>query len=294
MLEYVKAHGAGNDFVLVPDPDDVLELDPVLVQALCDRHRGLGADGVIRVAPGRRGTGADVFMDYRNADGSVSEMCGNGIRCVAKYVVDRGLVAGPEVAVDTRSGVKPVTCTPGPDGLVARVRVLMGAPRADGIDVGLEVPGAGIVRVTTVSMGNPHAVLVVEDVATAPVDALGPLVGTHPAFPAGTNVEFITVERPDRVRGRIWERGVGETLASGSGASAMLAAAHLLGLAGRRATVALPGGDLDVEWAEEGMVVEGPAVEVASGRVDGAWLDTLRAGAPTAAGSAVPPATVSA
>lgn len=279
MLEYVKVHGAGNDFVLLPDPEDRLALDADLARALCDRHRGIGGDGVIRVAPGRPGTGADVFMDYRNADGSVSEMCGNGIRCVAKHVVDRGLVAGPEVLVDTRSGVKPVFCSAGPDGRVTRVRVEMGQPVPSEVDRPLTVEGVGTVRVTTLSMGNPHAVLVVPDVASAPVGTVGPRLEVHAAFrPQGTNVEFIAVPDRDRVEGRIWERGVGETLASGSGASAMLAAAHLLGLAGRAATVALPGGDLDLEWTSAGMVVTGPAVEVASGRLDQAWLSAVQAG----------------
>ncbi len=289
MLEYVKAHGAGNDFVLLPDPDDRLDLDADLVRALADRHRGLGGDGVIRVAPGRDGTGAEVFMDYRNADGSVSEMCGNGIRCVAKYVVDRGLVAGPEVLVDTRSGVKPVVCIAGPDGRVERARVVMGEPRPTAVDAPMDVPGAGMVRVTTLSMGNPHAVVVVDDIAAAPVAELGPRVGTHAAFAAGTNVEFIVVPARDRVEGRIWERGVGETLASGSGASAMLAAAHLLGLADRRAIVALPGGELELDWTDEGMVVVGPAVEVASGTLDPTWLAAVRGGAaPAARGTTTP------
>lgn len=275
-MHFVKVHGAGNDFVLLPDLDDRIALTPALVRALCAAHTGMGADGVIRLAPPRPGVDADVFMDYRNADGGVVEMCGNGVRCVAKYVVDRHLVEGPAVLVDTRAGVKPVEIVERDAvGLVRLARVDMGAPVPGKVDEPLEVAtvtGATVVRVTTLSMGNPHAVLVVDDVAQAPVTTLGPLVERHDAFPEGTNVEFVRVLAPDRVEGRIWERGVGETMASGTGASAMAVAAALLGLADRSVLVALPGGTLEVVWAEEGVQVTGPAVEVGSGELDPAWI----------------------
>ncbi|MBW3603030.1 MAG: diaminopimelate epimerase [Actinobacteria bacterium] len=277
-MRFVKAHGAGNDFVLLPDHDDRLELTPALARALCSRHLGLGADGVIRLGPPRAGVGADVFMDYRNADGSLAQMCGNGVRCVAKFAVDRNLVAGDTVRVDTRGGVKPVLCTRGPDGLVDRARVDMGPPRPGVVDDELVVDGR-TVRVTTLSIGNPHAVLVVDDVAAAPVRTLGPLIERHPVFPEGTNVEFVAVPARDRVVGRVWERGVGETLASGTGASAMAVAAALLGLARRTTAVELPGGSLGVAWGPETVTVTGPAVEVASGDLDPAWLGALGAGA---------------
>jgi diaminopimelate epimerase len=295
-MEFVKVHGTGNDFVLVPDSDGRLVLDAALARALCDRRRGVGGDGAIRVAPA---TDADVFMDYRNADGSLAEMCGNGVRCVAKYVVDRGLVPGPTVRVGSRAGVKVVEVVGRHDaGPVARVRVDMGAPRATGathIDVspttvaaagrapalpaGLDLVATAehrTVEVTTVSMGNPHAVIVVDDPATAPVDWLGPFLERHEAFPDGTNVEFIAAAG-DRVVGRVWERGVGETLASGTGASAMAVAARLRGLTGPEVTVALPGGDLTVTWTDETLYVSGPAVEVASGRLDHHWLAAAQA-----------------
>ncbi|CAN5264077.1 diaminopimelate epimerase [soil metagenome] len=277
-MRFVKAHGAGNDFVLLPDHDDRLTLTPALVRALCARHVGLGADGVIRLGPPRAGVDADVFMDYRNADGSLAEMCGNGVRCVAKYAVDRRLVAGDTVRVDTRGGVKPVVCTRGRDGLVDRVRVDMGPPRPGLVDHRLDVDGRAV-RVTTLSMGNPHAVLVVDDVAAAPVRTLGPLIERHPTFPEGTNVEFAAVPARDRVVGRVWERGVGETLASGTGASAMAVAAALLGLAGRTTAVDLPGGRLTVAWGPRTVTVTGPAVEIASGDLDRAWLAALEVGA---------------
>jgi diaminopimelate epimerase len=289
-LPFVKAHGAGNDFVLLPDLEDALELDEALVRALCTPHLGVGADGVIRLGSG--GTEADVFMDYRNADGSLAEMCGNGVRCVAKYMVDRGLVSGEVVRVGSRGGLKPVEIVERhADGTVARVRVDMGAPEPTGtvsVDVSPERVAQHLgtatavtlehrtVELTTLSMGNPHAVLVVPDVGTAPVAAWGPVIEHDEAFPKGTNVEFIAVPERTRVVGRIWERGVGETLASGTGSSAMAAAAHLLGLADRDVVVELPGGTLAVEWTADTLHVTGPAVEVAAGELDASWLAAVQ------------------
>lgn len=274
-MRFVKVHGAGNDFVLLPDLEDRVILTPRFVQALCDRHLGLGADGVIRVGPVRPGTDAHVFMDYWNADGSVVEMCGNGVRCVAKYVVDRRLVDDAVVRVDTRAGVKLVEIVTRDDvGRVELARVDMGAAVPGKIDEPLDVAGQ-LVRVTTLSMGNPHAVILVDDPATAPVTTLGPIMERDPSFPEGTNVEFIHVPSRDRVEGRIWERGVGETMASGTGASAMAVAAHLLGLADRATVVQLPGGALEVTWHEDRVEVTGPAVEVAEGALDEAWLAAM-------------------
>ena len=272
-LPFVKVHGAGNDFVVLPDLDDVLALDEDLVRALCDRRRGVGGDGVIRLVPPRPGVEADVFMDYRNADGSVAEMCGNGVRCVAKWWADR---AGVDVVrVDTRAGVKVVSCARGPDGRVDRCTVDMGLPVVGKVAEPFEVDG-GLVEVTCVSMGNPHAVVVVPSVASAPLTALGPALGSHGAFPEGTNVEVIEVVARDVVRGRIWERGVGETLASGTGASAMAVAAAVLGHAERAVRVELAGGVLHVDWTDEALLVTGPAVEVAAGALDAAWLTATR------------------
>ena len=277
-MEFVKAHGTGNDFVLLPDLDDTMELTGSLTAMLCTPHLGLGADGVIRIAPARAGVDADVFMDYRNADGSLSQMCGNGVRTVAKYVLDRQLLTGDRLRIDTRGGVKVVQVA-GRDahGLVTLVRVDMGIPEPGAVET-LQIDAEGNpteVEVTTVSMGNPHAVVLVEDVPTAPVRTAGPSIATHPRFPEGTNVEFITAEGPARVRGRIWERGVGETLASGTGASAMAVAAHMRGLAGREVDVALPGGVLAIDWSGDRLFVTGPAVEVASGTLDPRWVASL-------------------
>ena len=274
-MHFVKVHAAGNDFVLLPDLEGRLHLDAAAVAALCDRHRGLGGDGVLRLAPPSPGTGADVFMDYRNADGSVAEMCGNGIRSVAKYVVDRGIVDDDRVLVETRSGVRSVLTRRGGDGLVARATVDMDRPEPGKVDLGVEVDGEQL-QVTTVSMGNPHCVTVVADVRAAPLQRLGLALQGHELFPEGVNVEVIRPLGSNRLEGRIFERGIGETLASGSGVSAMAVAAHLLGLADRVVTVAVPGGELEVDWSDEAHVlVTGPAVEVATGELDAAFVRRL-------------------
>jgi diaminopimelate epimerase len=280
MTDFTKVHGCGNDFVLIEDLDDRVTLSPALVRAICARHHGVGADGVLRVAPAQDDA-SDVFMDYRNADGSLAEMCGNGVRCVAMYVLDHGLLEGDAVRVGSRAGVKTVGVTRrDAAGRVVETRVDMGAPRPTGT-VTLRLPASTAgpaveeVTATTLSMGNPHAVLLVDDVAKAPVAEWGPRIERDVAFPDGTNVEFIEIGGPAAVRGRIWERGVGETMASGTGASAMAVAAHLLGRAGRQVRVDLPGGTLHVEWGEETLWVRGPAVEVFAGRLGDVWLEQM-------------------
>ncbi|MDQ3538925.1 MAG: diaminopimelate epimerase [Actinomycetota bacterium] len=274
-MQFVKVHGAGNDFVLLPDPQDAQPLTPGVVRELCRAHLGLGADGVIRVAPPREGVDADVFMDYWNADGNIAEMCGNGVRCVAKYLADRNLAGNGIVTVDTRAGVKAVQVFRDGNGLVDRARVDMGPPVVGKVDEPLDIGGA-TVGITTLSMGNPHAVLVVDDVASEPLAELGTRIGRHEAFAEGTNVELIQILDRRTVRGRIWERGVGETMASGTGASAMAVAAAVLGLAERQVTVALPGGELDIDWSDATLWVTGPAVEVATGNLDETWLKSIR------------------
>lgn len=256
-----------------------MELTPGFVRALCDRHRGIGADGVIRLGATGVDTPADVFMDYRNADGSLAEMCGNGVRTVAKYLADRGIVEGDKVAVDTRGGVKEVICHRGPRGLVASCTVDMGMPQPGEVRATIELPDDGRAQITTLSMGNPHAVIFTDDLEAAPVDTVGPVIETHPLFARGTNVEFVSVGDRRTVAGRIWERGVGETLASGTGASAMAVAAVMNDLTDRRVAVHLPGGVLDVDWTGHTLFVTGPAVEVAAGTIDRDWAaDVMRHG----------------
>ena len=275
-MRFAKWHGIGNDFVMFADPEDRLSLSPEMVRALCDRRTGIGGDGVIRVAPGTDGT--DLFMDYVNSDGSIGEMCGNGIRCLALYARQEGLTEKDELAVATRAGTKTVWM----DG--DQVRVDMGAPIFDPKEIPVAWPGAEALhaKVTLedrtleaacVGMGNPHAVLFVDDPAAVDVAHIGPRVEWNPLFPNGTNTEFIKVESPTRVRMRVWERGSGETLACGTGAAAVAVVARLLGGAEENLTVVLPGGELELEWAgsleeAKSVFMTGPAVESFSGEVE--------------------------
>jgi diaminopimelate epimerase len=291
-MEFTKAHGTANDFVVLPDLDDRLVLSEVLVRAFADRRRGLGGDGVIRIGGG--GDHADVFMDYRNADGSIGEMCGNGVRVVAKHVVDHGLVA-PDgdgvVRVGTRAGVKPVrVAARHTDGTVASVTVDMGPPRLAAAEVPFvtDDPDAlrhpvvldgDLVHLGVVSMGNPHGVLVVEDVDLAPVTTLGPRLERDGRFPQGANIGFAEPVDAHTIRLRVWERGVGETAACGTGACAAVVVLQRLALVGEEVAVRLPGGTLTVHHAAGGTVLmTGPAVEVARGVVDAAWLEAAREG----------------
>jgi diaminopimelate epimerase len=293
-MEFTKAHGTANDFVVFADLEDRLELSDVLVRALCDRRRGVGADGVIRI--GGPTAGGAVFMDYRNADGSIVEMCGNGVRVVAKHVVDHGL-AEPDrdgtVVIGTRAGRRPVrVAARHDDGTVAEVEVDMGPPSVDPAEVPFEAPTVdrdalvhrvelddAAVELAVVSMGNPHGVLTVDDVGTAPVTTLGPRLETHQRFPQKANIGFAQVVSDDQLRLRVWERGVGETAACGTGACAAVVALQRQHRLGDEVTVHLPGGTLRIAHHDGGHVVmTGPAVEVGRGVLDAAWLTAARRG----------------
>jgi diaminopimelate epimerase len=271
-VEFVKAHGTGNDFVVVEDLTDRYRITPELVRAVCDRHFGVGADGLIRITPG---TAAPFFMDYRNADGSLAEMCGNGVRVVGKYLGDRGHVGGA-FDLETRAGVKHLELHADDRGDIDRVTVDMGPPTLDE-ERTLEVDGEKVTA-TCLSMGNPHAVVFVDDVDEAPVTTLGPTLEHHPAFaPDRTNVEFAQVLDRATVRQRTWERGVGETLACGTGACAVAVAAQVRGLAGRPLAVELRGGRLELDWTPGGTVrMTGTAREVAHGTLTDEFLDSVR------------------
>jgi diaminopimelate epimerase len=276
-MRFAKYQGIGNDFVMLADPRDELELTPRLVRALSDRHFGIGADGVIRVAPGV--DGADLSMDYVNSDGSIGEMCGNGIRCLALFAREEGMTDATHMQVATPAGL--MTIEVGENG---RVRVDMGAPifepaaipiRWEGpeaLHAKLEVDGE-VVEATCLSMGNPHAVLFVDDPERAPVTTLGPRLETHEAFPNRANVEFVRVASPRRVEMRVWERGVGETLACGTGACAAAVASRLIGGADAAMVVSLPGGELEIEWEgshgdDKPVFMTGPAVRSFEGEFD--------------------------
>ncbi|MEN6430863.1 MAG: diaminopimelate epimerase [Coriobacteriales bacterium] len=279
-LAFTKMNGLGNDFIVIEDLDQDLDLDSSAVVWLCDRHFGVGADGVILVRPAMSAE-ADYAMHYVNADGSVAEMCGNGARCFAKYLVDHGLVSAEtsSLMIETLGGIRPVRVTREPDGTMATATVDMGKPVLEtrkipvlidddlACEYPLETP-AGTVKITAVSMGNPHAVIWVDDIDEAPVDTIGPLIETHPAFPHRTNVEFAELVDQERIRLRVWERGCGETLACGTGACATLVAAALSCRTGRTATIELPGGELFIEWdPDEHVYMTGSAAEVFRGAI---------------------------
>lgn len=280
-IEFSKMHGLGNDFVVIEDLTESLDFSAEAVQWFCDRNFGVGADGLILVRPATTPE-ADYFMLYYNADGSTAEMCGNGIRCFAKYLVDHALLDddSESVRVETLGGVRPITFTRDYDSSMHMATVDMGEPVMEPSLIPTTFDGAqvfecpvetefGTFKVTAVSMGNPHAIIWVDDVDTAPVDTVGPALENDPHFPARTNVEFAEYAGGELIRLRVWERGVGETLACGTGACATLVAGTLSCVVGRVATIELPGGELLVRWHEDGHVyMTGPAVEVFTGVID--------------------------
>lgn len=274
-MRFTKMHGAGNDYVYVdcfaqPVPADL----PDLARRIADRRFGVGGDGLILIRPSDR---ADARMQMFNADGSEAEMCGNGIRCVAKYVYDHGLARKEDLRIETGRGVLALTVhTAG--GRVARVRVDMGEPILEAARIPTTLPGSPVVeaelpvgdrrlRVTSVSMGNPHCVVFVAEATDDLVLGLGPRIETDPHFPARVNVEFVEVLGPAEVRQRTWERGSGETWACGTGASAVCVAGVLAGRTGRRIVNHLRGGDLELHWneADNHVYMTGPAAEVFTG-----------------------------
>jgi diaminopimelate epimerase len=283
-MKFTKLHGAGNDFIVV-DARGVERDWPRLAAAICDRHLGAGADGLLLVEDSPK---AALRMRLYNADGSEAEMSGNGLRCFVKYAVDRGIARLAEggLAVETPAGVLSARVTLA-DGGVASVRVSMGRPRfapqevpvaVEGdpplLDVPLEVDGERF-SLACVSMGNPHAVQFTEAAIDGyPLERFGPRIERHPMFPARVNFSIARVEDGAHIASRTWERGVGETLSCGTGASAVVVAARVRGLAGDRVEVRQPGGPLQLEWDGEGEVfLSGPAVEV----YEGDWPD-LEAG----------------
>jgi len=279
-MDFTKLHGTGNDFVVV----DARALDrdwSALAQRICDRHFGVGGDGLILAAASGR---APVRMRIFNADGSEAEMSGNGMRCLVKFAVERGIVEPErdEFDVETGAGVLRVRVTTS-GGRVTSVREAMGRPRLDPRDIPVAVEAPPPVRrldvtvngstlaVTPVSMGNPHAVHFQHDaVESFPLAAVGPLVEHHPLFPNRTNFEVVRMTGGATAEMRVWERGVGETLSCGSGASATMVAARLLGLADDALELRVPGGTLRLEWDGEGdVILTGPVEEVFRGE----WPD---------------------
>ena len=273
-MRFTKMQGLGNDYVYLDCTQGMPPDPPKLARTMSDRHFGVGSDGLICI---RRSERADFRMSMYNADGSEGEMCGNGIRCLGKFVYDRGLTDKTELTVETLAGVKRLSLH-GKDGAVDSLSVDMGAPILDLERIPVTGSGDRFVsrrltvqgrawEVTCLSMGNPHAVLFVEDLSRVDVPSLGPAVERHAVFPNHVNAEFVQVLGRDRLRMRVWERGTGETLACGTGACAALCAGVLTDRTGRRADVELPGGTLSIRWEEaDGHVyMTGPAVTVFQG-----------------------------
>jgi diaminopimelate epimerase len=279
-LAFAKYQGLGNDFILIDNrASDEPLITPDDAIYFCDRHFGIGADGVIFVLPAQ--ADSDYTMRIFNSDGSEPEMCGNGIRCMAKFIADLTqhdkTPQGIQYRIHTLAGM--INPEIRPDG---QVRVDMGPPRllaseipttlsasdTKVIDQPLDVVGQ-IWPVTTVSMGNPHCITFVDDVTAIPLERLGPLFEHHDVFPQRTNTEFIQVVRPDYLKMRVWERGAGITLACGTGACASLVAGVLTGRCDRTATIELPGGCLEIEWAEvdQHVYMTGPAEKVFAGEI---------------------------
>jgi len=278
-LRFAKLHGTANDFIYV-DARAGFPGDPAaLAPRLCDRRRGIGADGLILLLAPSNGE-ADCRMAIYNADGSRAEMCGNGIRGLAKFVRDRGLSRAEPLRVETDAGVMTICTHASVSGRVARVTVDMGRPVWDGRRIPVAADGEVVERplevdgrrwaVTCVSMGNPHCVVFVDDdVAALALADLGPRFARHPFFPRGVNTEFVRPLGPERLEMRVWERGAGETMACGTGACAAAVAAARTGRSGRRVVVALPGGELEIDWRpDDRVLMTGEAVDVFEGQVE--------------------------
>lgn len=277
-IQFTKMHGAGNDYIYVDCFSETIPTDIAeLARQISHRHFGVGGDGLILIQPSEV---ADARMLMLNADGSQSEMCGNGIRCVAKYVFDHGIANKQQLKIETGAGVLDLRLQIGSDGLVDRVTVDMGIPRLEAADVPTTlIPRGQIIdqivefagqklSVTCVSMGNPHCVVFVESATDELVLGLGPKIENDSRFPKRTNVEFVEVVSRDEVNQRTWERGSGETWACGTGASAVCVAGVLTGRTDRKILNHLIGGDLTLEWDETSghVMMTGGATEVFQGQ----------------------------
>ena len=272
-ITYTKMHGLGNDYLFIEGDKNEIADPAELSRRMSHRHLGAGADGIILILPGDSG---EFKMRIFNADGSEAETCGNGIRCFAKYVLERGLTDKTDFVIDTLGGPNRVQLTV-KNGKVETVRSNMGRPKFERAEIPMEGPPGRVieeplevdgetVRVTCANIGNPHAVVFVEDAEKAPLHTLGPKIERHPKFPQRTNVEFVNVIDGENIKMRIWERGSGETMASGSGSCGAALASMITDRVGRRVHVHHVYGKLLIEWAEDGNVYqEGPATEVYTG-----------------------------
>ena len=277
-MKFTKMHGAGNDYVYVNCFQERVENPEQTAITVSNRNFSIGSDGLILIMPSDK---ADIRMRMFNSDGSESEMCGNGIRCVAKYAYDHGIVDRKEITAETGAGILTLQLFTNGLDKVEKVRVNMGKPRITRTEIPMSgEPAAKVVneplnilhttfRITCVSMGNPHCVIFVNEVVNFQIEKDGPLIENHELFPRRTNVEFVEIISPTEVRQRTWERGAGETLACGTGASAVCVAGVLNGVTEKKIINHLSGGDLELEWSDDGFLyMTGPAVEVFSGEIE--------------------------
>lgn len=280
---FVKSHALGNDYIVLDPKSLTFPLTPDTIRLICDRHLGIGSDGILAHVPSQR---ADFGLRIYNPDGSEAEKSGNGLRIFGRYLHDHGLARSPEFTVETPGGIVKVTLHLNA-GRVERITVDMGTatfrsdripvagPPRDVVNEYVDVDGQRL-TITAVSVGNPHCVVFVPQLAEVDLPRLGPLLERHPLFPNRTNVQFAEVQSRDRIAILIWERGAGETLASGSSACAVAAAAVRKGLVGRDLTIAMQGGDLRVSIAADWSIrMSGPADEVYAGRFSEAFLRRL-------------------
>lgn len=273
-MRFVKMQGLGNDFIIMDDMQQSLSITPDMAREICHRRLGVGADGLMLVRPSKE---ADVTMFLYNSDGSVAEMCGNGIRCFAKYVYDSGIVKKTDFAVETLAGIKIIHLTL-EDGEVAGVRVNMGSPAFDKADIPMIGEGecrleqiAVLGRKFTCSAANtgvPHLVVYVDDISEEDILKYGAALETHPLFPAKINVNFAQIKGKDRITVRTWERGCGRTFACGTGSCAAAVCAARDSYTNKNATVELAFGELYIEWAQDGSIyMTGPAKTVYEGEI---------------------------
>ena len=276
-MEFTKMHGLGNDFILVDDREEKICSYGEIARELCDRHFGVGADGLIIILPSNQ---YDLKMRIFNADGSEPEMCGNGIRCFARFVYDKGILPKEEMKIETLAGLR-IPRLKFEQGRLTGIQVDMGEPSLNRSDVPITGDGETAVNellevegqsfyFTAVSMGNPHCVIFVDSLDGFPLEKIGPKIESHSLFPKKTNVEFVEVKSDEELRMQVWERGSGKTLACGTGACATGVAAIANKKTGRRVTVHLDGGDLEIYWNEKDnhVYMTGPALTVFEGRID--------------------------
>ncbi|WP_342423023.1 diaminopimelate epimerase [Paenibacillus sp. FSL E2-0178] len=277
-MEFTKMHGLGNDFIVVFGEEELPGNASELAVTLCNRFFGIGADGLVYILPSERG---DYMMRIMNSDGSEAEQCGNAIRCVSKYVYEHGLVESEQIVIETIGAGEQKVSLKVKDGVVETVTVDMGEPVLSGLQIPVAIDAVPVLdqpieadgtefKFTAVSMGNPHAVIYVDDAVSFDLGTWGPKLEVHPLFPRKVNVEFATVVDRGHVDMRVWERGAGPTLACGTGACATLVSSVLNGVTDRSAWISLKGGDLFIEWNEEDnhVYMTGPAQVVYTGSVD--------------------------